>query len=97
MKLDGHKLGLAGAAASAIFFTGCSILMHFFPDKMIEMSAAMWHLKSFGPLATEFCMSAQVFVSGLVQVAIYSYIYLYIFAYVYNNMGAVTKSSSKKR
>ena len=87
MKLDGHKLGLAGAAASSIFFTGCSIFMHFWPEKMIEMSAHLFHLNSFGPLTAEFALNAQLFVSGLVQYAVYSYIYLYLFAYVYNYLG----------
>ncbi len=90
MKLDGHKLGLAGAAASTIFFTGCSILMHFWPQS-VQMSAAMFHLNSFGPLTAEFALNAQLFVSGLVQYAIYSYIYFYLFAYAYNNISVGKK------
>ncbi len=95
MKLDGHRLGLAGAAASSIFFTGCSILMHFWPESMIDMSAAMFHLNNFGPLTQEFGLNAQIFVSGLAQWAVSSYIYLYLFAYAYNHI-STQKTVSKK-
>jgi hypothetical protein len=86
MKLDAHRLGLAAAATSAIIFTACSILMHLWPQQMINMSAALFHLSSFGPLNDFFALNAQIFVSGLVQSAVYSYIYLYVFAYMFNNM-----------
>ena len=86
MKLDSHKLGLAGAIASAIFFIGCSALMQFWPEKTIEMSAAMHHLSSFGPLMQYVDISPQTFVSGLVQKAVYSYIYFYIFGYAFNRV-----------
>lgn len=86
MKLDAHKLGLAAGATSAIIFTACSILMHLWPYQMINMSAAMFHLSSFGPLNDFFALNAQIFVSGLIQSAVYSYISVYVFAYVYNNI-----------
>ncbi len=87
MKIDAHKLGVTGAATSAILYTVCSIWMYFSPDSMLNMSAALFHLTSFGPLAPFFEINAQVFVSGMVQTAVYSYIYAYLFAYVYNYMG----------
>jgi len=86
VKLDAHKLGLTGAATSAILFTACSILMHLWPQQTLNMSAALFHLSSFGPLMDFFALNAQIFISGLVQSAVYSYIYLYVFAYVFNNL-----------
>ncbi len=84
MKLDPHKLGLTGAATSAIMFTGCSIYMHFWPQQMIGMMAALFHLSSFGPLTPLFELNAQLFVSGLLQYAVYSYIFFYLFGYMYD-------------
>jgi hypothetical protein len=84
MKIDAHKLGVTGAATSAIFYTVCSIWMYFSPDGMVNLSAALFHLQSFGPLTPFFDINAQIFVSGVVQTAVYSYIYAYLFAYVYN-------------
>jgi len=87
MKLDSHKLGITGAATSVIVYTVCSLWMYFSPNSMIDMSAALLHLNSFGPLAPFFDINAQIFVSGVVQTAVYSYIYVYLFAYVYNYLG----------
>ncbi len=86
MKLNGHKLGLVGAATSAIIFTACSIFMHLWPAQAINMSAALFHLSSFGPLTEFFELNAQLFVSGLVQTAVYSYIYIYLFVCIYDHM-----------
>ncbi len=86
MKVDGHKLGLAGAVTSAIIFTACSIIMHFWPAS-VDISAAVFHLSSFGPLTAFFDLNAQIFVSGLIQSSLYTYIYLYVFVYVFNYMG----------
>jgi hypothetical protein len=86
MKLDGHKLGLAAAATSAIIFTACSIIMHLWPMQSIEMSAALFHLSSFGPLTEFFELNAQIFVSGLVQTAVYSYIYVQLFVVMYHHI-----------
>ena len=86
MKVDPHKLGLAGGLTSAIFFTGCSVLMQFWPAKIIEMSAALFHLSSFGPLIEYFNLSPQIFVSGLIQSAVYSYIYFYVLGYILNRV-----------
>lgn len=81
MKVDPHKLGVSGGIASALFFTGCSILMQLWPAKIIEMSAALFHMSSFGPLLPYFTLNPQVFVSGLIQSFVYSYIYFYILGY----------------
>lgn len=87
MKLDSHKLGLTGAATSALMYTVCSVWMYFWPANMISMSAAVLHLSSFGPLAPFFDINAPIFVSGVVQTAVYSYTYIYLFAYVFNYLG----------
>ena len=86
MKLNLHKLALSGGIASAIFYTGCSIIMQFWPEKTMEMSAAFFHLSSFGPLTVYFDNSPQVFVSGLVQSAVYSYLYFYLVGYIFNRV-----------
>ena len=86
MKFDPHKWGLAGAAASAIFWTGCSIIMAMWPVKSIELTADMFHLSSFGPLVELFGVTAANYVSGLIQYAVYSYIYVYLLIYAYNRM-----------
>lgn len=86
MKIDSHKLALAGGITSAIFFTGCSIIMQFWPARAIEMSAALFHLSSFGPLIQYFDLSPQIFVSGLIQSFVYSYIYFYILGYVFDRV-----------
>lgn len=87
MKLDGHKLGLTAAATSAILFTACSIIMHLWPQQSLDLSAALFHLSSFGPLMNFFEMSARVYVSGVIQTALYSYIYVQLFVFVYNYLG----------
>jgi hypothetical protein len=86
MKFDAHKLGLAGALASAVFYVVGTALMQFWPERTIEMSAALFHLSSFGPLLPYVNLSPQVFVSGLVQTTVYSYIYFYIFGYAFNRV-----------
>ncbi len=86
MKLDSHKLGLAGATASAIFWTACSIIMAMWPAKSIELTADMFHLSSFGTLTDFFGVNAANYVSGLIQHAVYTYLYVYLFAYAYNRM-----------
>lgn len=87
MKVDSHKLGLVGAAASAIFFTGFSLLMSFVPEKMIDLMASMHFVRSAGALTGSFGVDAQIFVIGLVQYALYSYIYFYLLGYMYNYLG----------
>lgn len=94
MKLDPHQFGLAGAIASAIFWTGCSILCVMFPAKSLELAADMMHLSSFGQLTEFFGVNAANYVSGLIQYAVYTYIYVYIFVYAYNRMN--TGITSKK-
>lgn len=86
MKVNPHKLGLAGAIASAVFSTGCAILMQLFPEKTIEMSASLFHLSSFGPLTPFFEINPSIYVSGLVQSAVYAYIYFYILGYALNRV-----------
>ncbi len=86
MKIDPHKIGLAGAVASAILFTACSIFFSLWPAKMLEMTAALFHLNSFGPLSEYFELTAANYVSGLIQCAVYTYIYFYIFGYAYNRI-----------
>ena len=86
MKFDPHKWGLAGAAASAIFWTGCSIICAMWPAKALDLTADMFHLSSFGPLVEFFGVNAANYVSGLIQYAVYSYIYVYLFVYAYNRM-----------
>jgi hypothetical protein len=86
MKIDAHKFGLVGGVASSILYIGCSILMQFWPAKTIEMSAALFHLSSYGPLIPYFDLSPQIFVSGLVQSFVYSYIYFYILGYLFHRI-----------
>ncbi len=86
MKFDPHKLGLAGAIASAIFWTACSIIMAMWPMKSMELTADMLHLSSLGPLVDYFGVNAANYVSGLIQYAVYSYLYAYLFAYAYNRI-----------
>ncbi len=86
MKLDPHKLGLSGAAASAVFWTACSIIMAMWPAKSIELTADLFHLSSLGPLVEFFGVNAANYVSGLIQYAVYSYIYFYLFAYAFDRM-----------
>lgn len=86
MKFDAHKLGFAGAIASAIFWTVCSISMAMWPMKSVALMADMFHLTSFGPLTELFVVGAASYVSGLIQYAVYSYVWLYIFAYAYNRI-----------
>ena len=81
MKVDAHKLGLAGCITNAVFFTGCSVLMQFWPERTLQISAAVFHMSSFGPLLPYFDLSSQVFISGLIQSAVYAYIYFYILGY----------------
>ena len=85
MKFEEHKLALAAGITSAIIFTACSIIMYLWPQSL-NMSAAMFHLTSFGPLNAFFDLNAQIFVSGLVQTSVYTYICIYLFAYIYNQM-----------
>lgn len=94
MKLDPHKFGLAGAVASAIFWTACSILCVMFPVKAMELSADMLHLSGFGQLTEFFGVNAANYVSGLIQYAVYSYLYIYLFVYAYNRMNAGTIKKS---
>jgi len=86
MKFDPHKFGVAGAVASAIFWTGCTIICAMFPGKALELTADMVHLSSFGPLTEFFGVNAANYVSGLIQYAVYSYLYVYLFVYAYNRM-----------
>lgn len=91
MKLESHKLGLAGAAASAIFWTGCTIICAMFPAKSLELAADLVHLSSFGPLTEFFGVTATNYVSGLIQYAVYTYLYVYVFAYAYNRISVNKK------
>ncbi len=86
MKFDPHKFGLAGAAASAIFWTGCSIIMAMWPAKSMDLTADMLHLSSLGPLVEFFGVNAANYVSGLIQYAVYTYLYVYLFVYAYDRM-----------
>lgn len=86
MKFDPHKFGLAGAAASAIFWTVCSILCVMWPAKALDLTADMLHLSSLGPLVEFFGVNAANYVSGLIQYTVYTYIYVYLFVYAYNRM-----------
>ncbi len=86
MKVDAHKLGLVGGITAAIFFTAKSILLQFWPEKTIEMSAAFFHLSSFGPLTPYFDLSPQTFVSGLVQSFVCSYLFFYVLGYIFSRV-----------
>lgn len=86
MKVDAHKLGLVGGITGAIFYTGRSVLMQFWPMKTVEMAAAVFHLSSFGPLIPYFDVSPQIFVSGLVQSFVCSYLYFYLFGYIFSRV-----------
>ena len=86
MKFDPHKFGLAGAAASAIFWTGCSIIMAMWPAKSMDLTADMLHLSSLGPLVEFFGVNAANYVSGLIQYAVYTYLHVYLFVYAYDRM-----------
>ncbi len=86
MKVDAHKLGLVGGVTSAILYTGKSVLLQFWPEKTIDMCAALFHLSSFGPLIPYFNLTPQIFVSGLVQSFVYSYLYFYVLGYIFGRV-----------
>jgi len=84
--INGHTLGVTAAATGAVIYTAYGLWMYFAANSMIDMSAALFYLNSFGPLTPFFDINAQIFVSGLVQTSVYSYIYAYVFAYMYNHI-----------
>ena len=86
MKVDAHKLAIVGGITGAILYTIKSVLLQFWPQKTIEMSAAVFHLSSFGPLTPYFDLSPQIFVSGLVQSFVCSYIYFYVLGYIFSRV-----------
>jgi len=76
MKHDCCKIGVAAATAVAIGYTLCALFVHINPQHALQLSAQLMHLTSTEPLAPYvpyLHITAENYISGVVQSFIYSF------------------------
>ena len=84
MKLHTQKLALASAVATGIWYAVCALLCWMWPQEALQLSAPLFHLRSFELFAPYFHVTLHGFFSGLIQSMLYTYLYCLPFGWLYN-------------
>lgn len=88
MLLDKGKFALNGSAAMGGVYIVCSIFVSLWPEASLKLMSALTHLDLVGKFGGGMRVTFSGFLSGLLQVVIYSYLVGYIIAYVVNKSAA---------
>lgn len=91
MLLNNSKFALYGSSAMGGVYIVCAIFVALWPEASLRLTSALTHLDLAGIFGGEMRVTLSGFLSGLVQVVIYSYLLGHIIAYVVN------KSAAEKR
>ena len=88
MLLNKGKFALNGSVAMGAVYIVCSVFVFVFPETSLKLMSALTHLDLIGKFGGEMRVTFGGFISGLLQVVIYSYLLGYIIAHVLNKSAA---------
>jgi uncharacterized membrane protein len=84
MKFNKHRLALAAATTTGIFYTIKSALIVLFPRIMFNIHAQAMHLVNVENYMQDVQVTLVGFVVGFIHVVIHTYLIFWVFAYLYN-------------
>lgn len=86
MKHDPNKSALAAATSVGILYTICSIFVYFFRDQALQLFAPIFHLENITAFAEYFKVTPMGYISGVIQLLVYTYILVFIWIWLYSNV-----------
>ncbi|MDP3888942.1 MAG: DUF5676 family membrane protein [bacterium] len=86
MKLNTHAFAFASSITASLWFLICAALMFMWPDRMLQLTAPLFHMSSFVLFQPFIQITLMNVISGAIQWFIYTYLIAFTFAFSYNRM-----------
>ncbi len=84
MKVQAQKLAQAAAATAAISYAICALLMSIWPAQTLQLTADLMHRTTLADVLPTFQVTPYNFLSGLIQLVVYTYLIVLLFGTLYN-------------
>lgn len=84
MKVHAQKLAQAAAATAAISYGICALVMSIWPVRTLQLTADLMHRTTLADVLPTFQVTPYNFLSGLIQIVVYSYLIALLFGTLYN-------------
>ena len=84
MRFDVMKLAITAAVTTFVCYSICSLFTLYYPEQMRTMTASLLYLPHIEELIPHWEISWNNFVSGSLQLIVWSFLFTAVFAWMYN-------------
>ncbi len=84
MKINANLFALSASITMGIGYAICALIVYVWPTHSLKLFADMMHLTSLKVLSPYFHVTTTNFISGLVQLIIYTYAFVYVWILIFN-------------